>query len=96
MSVKSEIERISTNVADTYEILEGLGATMPNDRNSNNLPETVESFTPANCFFESEENGVELRLCKSTINLEAPPINLYLKTADGTKYEIGSMSFKQS
>lgn len=96
MSVRSEIERISANVADTYEILEGLGATMPTNRNSDNLAETVEGFTPANCFFENEESGIELRLCKSTINLETRPVNLYLKTANGTKYEIGNMSFKES
>lgn len=43
MSVKSEIERLSQNVADTYAALEELGATMPTARNSNNLAATAAS-----------------------------------------------------
>ena len=93
MSVKNEIERISTKVADTYRVLEGLGATMPDERNVNNLADTVGVFTPANCFFESEENNVNLRLCDS--KFEAKQVNLFLKTATGT-YEVGTMSFKES
>lgn len=44
MSVESEINRISKAIADTYEILEGLGAAMPEVRNVDNLASTVEFF----------------------------------------------------
>lgn len=44
MSVKNEIDRISAKVADTYRVLEGLGATMPEERNANNLAATADSI----------------------------------------------------
>lgn len=44
MSVQSQIDRIEQNVANTYSALEGVGADMPETRNSNNLPETVISI----------------------------------------------------
>lgn len=44
MSVQSQIDRINENVANTYNALEGVGADMPNTRNTENLPETVISI----------------------------------------------------
>ena len=44
MSVQSQIDRINENVANTYNALEGVGADMPNIRNTENLPETVVSI----------------------------------------------------
>ena len=41
MSISSEIDRINTNVANTYSALEGAGADMPAQQNTDNLPETV-------------------------------------------------------
>lgn len=41
MSVQSEIDRITQNVADTYSALEEKGATMPAEQNSDNLPATA-------------------------------------------------------
>ena len=41
MSVQSEIDRITGNVASTYNALESVGADMPNTQNTDNLPETV-------------------------------------------------------
>lgn len=41
MSVQSEIDRINGNVASTYSALSELGATMPEQRNSDNLPATA-------------------------------------------------------
>lgn len=41
MSISSEIDRINANVANTYSALEGAGADMPAQQNTDNLPETV-------------------------------------------------------
>lgn len=41
MSVQSEIDRISSGVANAYSVLEGLGATMPKTRNIDNLASTI-------------------------------------------------------
>ena len=41
MSVQSQIDRISANVASTYSVLEEAGGSMPSARNSNNLPSTT-------------------------------------------------------
>lgn len=41
MSISSEIDRINANVANTYSALEGAGADMPSQQNTDNLPETV-------------------------------------------------------
>lgn len=41
MSVQSEIERISENVASTYSVLDELGADMPAEQNTDNLAETA-------------------------------------------------------
>lgn len=45
MSIQSEIERISENIASTYGVLASEGATMPTARNSDNLPDTAASIT---------------------------------------------------
>lgn len=41
MSVQSEIDRITENVANTYSALSEMGATMPEQQNSNNMASTV-------------------------------------------------------
>lgn len=41
MSVQSEIERISENVASTYSVLDELGVDMPAEQNTDNLAETA-------------------------------------------------------
>ena len=41
MSVNTEITRINNNIAAAYTMLESMGATMPQDRNSANLPSTI-------------------------------------------------------
>ena len=41
MTIASEIQRIQTNIANTYDALEAKGATMPATENSNNLASTV-------------------------------------------------------
>ena len=41
MSIQSEIERINTSVTAAYAVLEGLGATMPETQNIDNLAATA-------------------------------------------------------
>jgi hypothetical protein len=41
MSVQSEIERIEQNIANTYSVLNDMGATIPEVKNSENLANTA-------------------------------------------------------
>lgn len=43
MSIQSEINRITQNIASTYSVAESAGATMPTEQNSDNLAATVAS-----------------------------------------------------
>lgn len=43
MSVQSQIDRIEQNIENTYAVLAGMGADMPDKQNSDNLPETAMS-----------------------------------------------------
>lgn len=45
MSIQSEINRISTNIANAYDELETKGATMPQIENSDNLATTIASIS---------------------------------------------------
>ena len=45
MSVRNEIDRIVQNIENTYSELEGLGANVPETRNSDNLAATVGTVT---------------------------------------------------
>lgn len=44
MSVKSQIDRITGAIADTYATAEAKGATMPSTQNADNLAATVQSI----------------------------------------------------
>ena len=44
MVAQSEVDRIKGNISNTYAVLEGYGAEMPQAMNTNNLPETVLSI----------------------------------------------------
>jgi len=41
MSVQTEIDRINTSVTAAYAVMEGMGATMPSDKNVDNLAATA-------------------------------------------------------
>jgi hypothetical protein len=41
MSVQTEMDRINQNIANTYSVLAALGADMPENMNSENLPQTA-------------------------------------------------------
>lgn len=45
MSIQSEINRIKQNITSTYNALSGLGATIPSNKVSGNLPDAVNSLS---------------------------------------------------
>lgn len=45
MSVQSQVDRIEKNIANTYSVLEGAGAEMPQARNTDNLAKTAASIS---------------------------------------------------
>lgn len=53
MSIASEIKRIQTNISNTYDALENLGATIPVIKNSDNIVSTINTIpatpTKYNC-----------------------------------------------
>lgn len=59
MSVQSEIDRINENVANTYTALSEMGATMPQQRNSNNLPGTVLTVPQGGGSVQTDWNQME-------------------------------------
>ena len=44
MSIVDEIQRIKNNIANAYLECETKGATIPENKNSENLPETINSI----------------------------------------------------
>lgn len=58
MSIQSELDRISGNIADTYAVLNDLGATMPSAQNSDNLAATAASIAVGAVVTESGTSGV--------------------------------------
>ena len=45
MSIQDEIIRINQNVADTYSALGDMGATLPEEQNTNNMANTVRTLS---------------------------------------------------
>ena len=45
MTIASEITRIKTNISNAYDALEEKGATIPSDKNSANLVDTINTIT---------------------------------------------------
>lgn len=76
MSVQSEINRISKAIADTYDILEGLGAATPEIRNVDNLASTVELFF--NKWHNSIVNDGEIYI-RSIYNATQTDSTLYIE-----------------
>lgn len=73
MSVQSQIDRIEQNVANTYAVLEGYGATMPAARNSDNLAATAATVS----------NGgysVEILLPSEAVAVVGVEFNIYHKS----------------
>lgn len=69
MSVQSQIDRISGNVADTYSVLNEAGATMPQNRNTNNLAETAASIKAV--LYNKAQNLAEAEKAQARSNIGA-------------------------
>lgn len=95
MSVVSEIERIKTNISNAYTELEGKGATIPTEKNSANLPNTIASIqsgggeaieiTDARYLFY---NGVRIDAADALINAISPNCEIFSQmfmTYNGTE-----------
>ena len=73
MSVQSQIDRINQNVANTYAVLDALGADMPAEQNSDNLATTAGS---AKAVLYSEQNLTPEQKAQARVNIDAakPPL----------------------
>ena len=45
MSIQTQIDRITQNVSNTYSVLSDMGATIPEEQNTDNLPGTAANIT---------------------------------------------------
>ena len=59
MSVQSQIDRINENVANTYSALNEMGATMPEQQNSNNMAATVLTVPRGGTSVQSDWNQTD-------------------------------------
>ena len=60
MSIQSEINRIKSNIASTYSALSSLGATIPNEQNSDNLPGTASAIAVIHVFAGSSDPNSDI------------------------------------
>lgn len=60
MSIQSEINRIKSNIASTYSALSSLGATIPTEQNSDNLPGTASSINVIHVFKDSSDPSSDI------------------------------------
>ena len=60
MSIQSEINRIKSNIAGTYSALLDLGATIPVEQNSDNLPGTASSIAVVHVFTGSSDPSSDI------------------------------------
>ena len=66
MSVQTQIDRIEQNVANTYAVLEALGADIPAEQNSDNLARTAGS---AKAVLYSEQSLSEVQKVQARTNI---------------------------
>ena len=60
MSIQSEVNRIKSNIAGTYSALLDLGATIPVEQNSDNLPGTASSIAVVHVFTGSSDPSSDI------------------------------------
>lgn len=79
MSIKSEIDRISAAVAAAYDVLEELGAAMPEVRNVENLASTIKFFkSSSSSWTDPEVSGTSLYV-QSVYNATKDESTLYVE-----------------
>lgn len=72
MSIQSEIDRIEQNVADTYSVLEEVGAPMPASADSDNLAGTAASISAV--LYNKEQNLSDAQKQQARDNIGVPII----------------------
>ncbi len=82
MSIESEITRISDNIEATYAAAENLGATMPEQQNSDNLASTVSSIANALTPYENQNAFSKVAVGETTIEADNPIDTLTLEAGD--------------
>ncbi len=58
MSIQSEINRISGNIANAYSALSVKGAAMPSVQNTDNLANTINSIESATAMTEAQIRAI--------------------------------------
>lgn len=91
MSVQSEIDRINNNIANTYSVLEGAGADMPQSRNANNLAETAASIKAVLYGKEQSLTEFQKALARQNIGVLEPLIG---STANITPSQVSAALLK--
>ena len=76
MSIRSQIDRINENVANTYSVLAEVGADMPQDMNTNNLSETVSSIKVV--LYGKEQSLTDAQKNQARQNIGAQPAGDYV------------------
>ena len=91
MSVQTEIDRINGNVAASYSAVEELGADLPAEQNSDNLPETIRAIPTAEVVQEpgsSETAIMSQAAVTAAVNKQAEEIaDLKTLLVDGNEVE---------
>lgn len=64
MSIANEVERIKTNISNAYIELENKGATIPSDKNSNNLASAIASVSSG----ASINGKLEQKVCSGSVS----------------------------
>lgn len=78
MSIQSEIERISENIANTYSVLSEAGASMPQSRTSDNLAETAANIKAV--LYGKEQSLTEAQKAQARKNIGFEYIPEYVNT----------------
>lgn len=79
MSVQMQIDRISTNISQTYSVLSDAGADIPETANSDNLPDTARSIKAV--LYDRTQNLTDEQKAQARENIGAQPVGNYaLKT----------------
>lgn len=68
MSIRTQADRIQANIAAAYAAASAKGATLPTERNSDNLPQTVQSIIAANEIPAAEPAGGVANVAIDTAN----------------------------
>lgn len=66
MSIQSEITRIENNIAKAYSAVEEMGADIPEEANSDNLPSAIRAIPKANIVQSTGDSESDIMSQKAT------------------------------